>query len=131
MLHQPPLILIIDDEKDFLDIFSTKLKNSGFAVETSLGGEAVLEKIQAIQPDLVLLDVNMPDVDGIEILSRIKSNQAINATKVVFLTNYGEPLKIDVADEKFAREIGALDYIRKSDDLNTILRDIKKILEIE
>lgn len=131
MLHQPPLILIIDDEKDFLDIFSTKLKNSGFAVETSLGGEAVLEKIQAIQPDLVLLDVNMPDVDGIEILSRIKSNQAINATKVVFLTNYGEPLKIDVADEKFAREIGALDYIRKSDDLNTILQDIKKILEIE
>lgn len=123
-------ILIIDDNKDFLEIFSTKLKSAGFEVDTAQGGAEGLEKTTKGKFDLVLLDVEMPGMNGVETLGKLKENPATNGLKVAFLTNYGEPQKeVSWTDEKFAREAGAMDYIKKSQDLNAIVNEVKKILK--
>jgi len=125
------LILLVDDEADFREIFSMKLKAAGFVVELAEDGLQGIEKAKILKPDLILMDVKMPGMDGVEALSRIKADLSISKTKVVFLTSYGEPLPVEEIqknDRKFAQELGAMDYIRKSDDLDEIVNVIKKIL---
>ncbi len=129
--EKKPLILLVDDEKDFLEIFSIKLQSAGFEVAESMSGMEAIDKIKKIKPDLTLLDFNMPEFDGIEIISRIKADPEIAETKVAFLTNYGEPLPLkDLkdADKKFAEEVGAMDFLRKSDNLDETVEAVKKIL---
>ncbi len=120
-----PLILLVDDEKYFLDIFSTKLTVSGFDVLCVESGEVALAKLKEITPDLILLDVKMPIFDGIETFEKIKSDFPQISAKVVFLTAYGEDINKPSFDRKFAKEIGAAEYIRKSDDLDEIARKVK------
>lgn len=123
-------ILIIDDNKDFLEIFSTKLKASGYEVKTAGGGKEGIIEAKTFKPDLILLDVEMPEMGGVEALSKIKSDPELSNIKISFLTNYGEPQKeISWIDEKFAREVGAMDYIRKSDDLTNIVKEVQNILK--
>lgn len=126
-----PLILLVDDEKDFLEIFSTKLKAAGFNIAEASGGEEAISKIKEIKPSLVLLDFNMPQMDGAEVLSKIKADPEIANTKVVFLTSYGEPVpveELELNDKKFAQEVGAMDYLRKDADLDETVAEVKKIL---
>ena len=125
-------ILIVDDNKDFLEIFSTKLKSAGFTVTAVSSGEECLEKAKDLQPDLILLDVEMPGMNGVETLYKLTADPATKNLKVVFLTNYGEPRKETTwIDEKFAREAGAADYIKKSEDLQKIAEEVRKILAAE
>lgn len=122
-------VLIIDDSKDFLEIFSTKLTAAGFDVATALGGAEGIEQAKKLKPDLILLDVEMPNMNGVETLAKIKGDPAIASLKVAFLTNYGEPAKEATwIDEKFAREAGAMDYIKKSEDLEVVVKEVKKLL---
>ncbi len=65
-MHQPPLILAIDDEADFLEIESARLRAAGFAVEIANNVANGYKKAQEILPDLILLDINMPDIKGTE-----------------------------------------------------------------
>jgi len=123
-----PLILLIDDEKYFLDIFSTKLTASGFDVLCVESGEAALAKLKEITPDFVLLDVKMPILDGIETFYKIKSDFPQLAAKVAFLTAYGEDINKPSFDRKFAQEAGAAEYIRKSDDLDEIASKVKSLV---
>ena len=123
-------ILIIDDNKDFLEIFSIKLGAAGFEVATAVGGAAGIESAKHKKFDLVLLDVEMPDMNGIETLAKLKEDSATADLKVCFLTNYGEAGKeASWTDEKFAREAGAMDYIKKSENLSQVVEEVKKILE--
>lgn len=132
MDEKKPLILIVDDEQDFLDIFGTKLRSSGFDVVGALNGQDLLDHIKEINPDLILLDVNMPGMSGLETLEKLKSNPSTADAKVVFLTALGEPLPVKELlenDKRFALEIGATDYIRKSDDLDSIVNAVRIALE--
>ena len=123
-------ILIIDDNKDFLEIFSMKLTQAGFTVATAQSGEAGIEEAKRIHPDLILLDVEMPVMNGVETLQKMKADSATSGFKVVFLTNYGEPQKDTTwIDEKFAREAGAMDYIKKSEDLSKIVDEVTRLLK--
>lgn len=123
-------ILIIDDNKDFLEIFSLKLTSAGFDVTTVLGGQAGIAKAKELKPDLILLDVEMPDMNGVETLQKMKEDPEISNIKVVFLTNYGEPSKEATwIDEKFARQAGAVDYIKKSEDLSNVVDEVKQVLK--
>ncbi len=131
MKEQPikSTILIIDDNKDFLEIFSLKLMNAGFEVFTASSGADGVSQVRRIRPDLVLLDVEMPDMNGVEVLFQLKNDPATKDTHVVFLTNYGEPQKDTTwIDEKFAREAGAVDYIKKSEDLDAVSDQVKETL---
>jgi two-component system alkaline phosphatase synthesis response regulator PhoP len=118
-------ILIVDDDADFREIFRTKLIQNGFEVITADDGMAALEVMKKQKPDLTLLDVEMPKLNGAECLARIKADPELQKQKVVFLTNLGEPQKSAAwSDQKFAREAGAFDFIRKSDDLDVTLNHI-------
>ena len=131
MEKKAPLILLVDDEKDFLEIFATKLMAAGFEVVGAMSGEDALESLKQVKPDLILLDVQMPGLNGVDTLSKIKSDPGFKNTKVAFLTNYGEPLPVKELlenDKKFAKEIGAMDYIKKSDDLDDVVKHVKDIL---
>ena len=123
-------ILIIDDNKDFLEIFSMKLESAGFRVATANGGAMGIEQAQKLRPDLILLDVEMPVMNGIDVLAKLKADPNTATLKVVFLTNYGEPQKeASWVDEKFAREAGAMDYIKKSEDLSEVVTEVKRLLK--
>ena len=123
-------ILIIDDNKDFLEIFSMKLKSAGFEVETALGGKLGIALAKEKRPDLILLDVEMPEMNGVETLTALKQDPDVKNTKVIFLTNYGEPHKeTSWIDEKFAREAGAIDYIKKSEDLDKIVDEVRRSIK--
>ena len=114
-MENKKLILLVDDNKDFLEILSTKLTLSGFKIETASNGEEGLLKLKKIKPDLVVLDLEMPVLGGIDAFSKIKEDADLANLKVVFLTNYGEPREGENwYDEKIAREVGAADFIKKA-----------------
>ena len=122
-------ILIIDDNKDFLEIFSLKLTRAGFDVVTVNSGQQGIDKARSMKPDLILLDVEMPIMNGVETLQKLKADPITALCKVAFLTNYGDPSKdASWLDEKFAREAGAMDYLKKSEDPDTIVKEVIRLL---
>lgn len=124
-MQQRPVILIVDDEADFREIFSVKLEASGYTILTASGGDEALEKAREQKPALVLMDVQMPGKSGIETMLEMQADPTLRDIKVVFLTNLGEPkLELQGADRLWAREIGAFGYLRKTDDLSTLLEHI-------
>jgi len=124
--REKPLVLLVDDDKDLRDVLSTKLIANGFQVIEAAKGIEGIEKAKQFQPDLILLDLEMPEVDGVETLNKLLSEPETKQMRVVFLTNYGEPRNVSAwTDEKFARELGAIDYIKKTDDLDKIVGEVK------
>ena len=124
------LILIIDDTADFREIFSLKLGAAGYKVIAASGGEEGIAKIRTEKPDLVLLDMEMPGMNGVETITAIKNDPIIKDTKVCFLTSYGEVQESQSwLDNKFAEEIGAVDYIRKTDDFDQILTHVTRLMK--
>lgn len=116
------LILLVDDDSSFREIMKAKLEAAGFVVLEAKDGQDGLNKLKELKPDIVLLDVQMPKMSGIEALSKIKADPEIANTKVFFLTNYGEKNTADAPlDDKFAKEIGAVGHLRKTDDLDKII----------
>jgi len=125
------LILLVDDDQDFLEILSTKLKGQGFNIEIAKNGKEALEKLQNIKPDLIILDVMMPEMNGIDTAIELAKNFNLNEVKFIFLTNYGEdnPIFDKETDENFAKQIGALAYFRKSETLENLLSFINNFLK--
>ena len=113
-----PSLLIIDDESAILDTLRILLKNEGFAVTTAQGGKAGLEQLKAISPDIVLTDVRMPQVTGIDILTAVRQHDV--ETPVILMTAQASlQSAIQAVNE------GAFHYIQKpfsNDDLVTICR---------
>ncbi len=98
-----------------LEASYTKLTNQGIA------------KLKDIKPELIVLDLEMPGMNGVETLMKIKGDPATKDERVIFLTNYGEPQeKLAEVDKKFASEVGALCYLRKTDDMTHIVKEIQQ-----
>ncbi len=128
-MDEKPLILIADDEEYFRNIFSIKLKAEGFRVETAENGEEAVQKAGKLRPDLILMDVRMPKMDGINATLKLKEDQDTKDIKVVFLTSLGEPREgLEGTDVQVAKDIGAADYVRKSDDLKILIQKINALL---
>ena len=115
-------ILIIDDDVTFQLTMSTKLKEAGFAVLSSLDGEAGLGQAIAEKPDLILLDIKMPKLDGIGFLKQLQEHNAGKKMVPVFITSNLSGL--DKISEGV--ELGVKGYIVKSDEsLDTILSAVQ------
>ncbi len=80
-------ILIVDDDLFISDLYSLELQKAGYIVTTAGGGELGLSKMQIEKPDLILLDVAMPGLDGIQVLGKIRQNPDYAKVKVLLLTN--------------------------------------------
>ena len=102
-------ILIIEDDKFLRELIVKKLTKEGYETSEAVDGEEGIKKIKAEKPDLVLLDLILPGIDGFEVLSRMKDDPALLQLPVIILSNLGQ--KEDV--EK-GLKLGAIDYLIKA-----------------
>lgn len=117
-------ILIIDDDPLLVRMYQTKFVNDGYEVEVGDDGDQVVEKILSFQPDLVLLDVMMPHVNGLDALKAVKENPKTKATPVVLLTNVSSA----EGDAEKGLELGAVTYLVKAE--YTPAEVVSKVKEI-
>jgi diguanylate cyclase (GGDEF)-like protein len=101
-------ILIVDDRLDNLRVLSTILTEKGYQVRKALNGQMALIACEARVPDLILLDINMPDMNGYEVCQRLKSNSKTNNIPVIFIS-----VLDDVIDKVKGMKVGGADYITK------------------
>ncbi len=115
-------ILIAEDERPLQKAISSKLNLEGFEVFVASNGKECLDMAFEKKPDLILMDINMPEMDGITALKELKNNSSTMDIPVIMLTNYGESEKIS---EVLAE--GPCDYLIKSDwKLEDIVKKIKE-----
>ncbi len=108
MTDQENLIMIVDDNPINAKILFNFLQLSGFRVLVAKSGESALEKLQVVSPDLILLDIMMPGIDGFETCRRFKQKEATQDIPVIFMTALS-----DVVDKVTGLNLGAVDYITK------------------
>ena len=101
-------VLVADDDHDLLGYIKFRLEHAGFQVVTAADGEEALKLALERQPNLAVLDVRMPKLDGIEVTRRIRVNDSIREMPVILLTASSEP-----SDMRAGYEAGADDYLRK------------------
>lgn len=129
-MEQSPLVLLVDDELDFLEIFSTRLRSAGFRVETAKNGEEAISRAKALTPDLILMDIKMPGIDGVQTMLKLKDDPATKDAKVLFLTNLGDPqAEMQKVNDRFSREVGAVGYMKKIDDLETLTARVRYVFD--
>jgi len=116
-------IVIIEDEPDILEVLSYNLKREGFDVFTAVNGTLGLSLVNKEHPDLVLLDLMLPGMDGIEICSSIKSNPANQNTLIIMVTAKGEE-----SDIVLGLGVGADDYITKPFSPKELVARVKAVL---
>lgn len=109
MEHSKKKIILIDDDPFILDMYVLKLKESPYEVETATNGKDGLEKIKSLHPDLALIDIVMPGMDGFEVLRALKKEPDTSSVKVILLTNLGQK-----EDVERGMQLGADDYIIKA-----------------
>ena len=120
-MKSKPSILLVDDETAITDNLAPFLGRSGFAVAVAANGEQALEKVASEKPDLLVLDVLMPRLDGREVLRQLR--QAGNWIPIILLTQVGE-----ASDAPMALEEGADDYLNKPFDPHEMVARIRAVL---
>lgn len=118
-----PTILIVDDEPDILELVEYNLAKEGYEVHTAENGQEGLKKAKKIRPDLVLLDVMMPQMDGMETCMELRKNDQLEHTVIAFLTARGEDYS-----QIAGFDAGADDYITKPIKPRVLLSRIKALL---
>jgi two-component system, OmpR family, alkaline phosphatase synthesis response regulator PhoP len=113
-------ILIVDDEKDIVQMLKYNIEKEGYAVLTALNGNRALEQARENKPDLILLDVMMPEMDGWEVCKQLMRDEKTARIPVIFLTAKGSEV-----DEVVGLELGADDYIIKPISIRKLIARIK------
>lgn len=116
-------ILVVDDVADNLFILQSFLESEGFAVEVAESGAAALEKINTALPDLILLDVMMPEVNGYELTRMIRRDLQLTSIPVILITAHIEACRIK------GLAVGASDFVRKPIDFEELLAKIEGLLQ--
>lgn len=107
-MHTPPRILVVDDTPENLEIMTMRLQAQGYDIATAVDGEDALDKVRALLPDLILLDIMMPKLDGIAVTKRLKADASLPFMPIVLLT-----AKADSKDVVAGLDAGADDYLTK------------------
>lgn len=116
-------ILIVEDEKDVMELIHYNLAKEGYHCETAYNGQEALKKAQATRPDLVLLDLMLPEVDGLEVCKRLKSSPQTEPIPIIMVT-----AKSDETDIVMGLELGAEDYITKPFSPKVLVARVKAVL---
>ena len=122
MALDAPTILLIDDEEEMLDLYSTKLKQSGFHVLTAQDGFDGIDIARREQPDLILLDVLMPGIKGEDVLYQLKDEPSTSSIPVIFLT----AAQLTEEEKRNLRESGAEDFMKKELDLELLVEQLQE-----
>src|SRR5712671_6624355 len=119
-----PKILVVDDEPDAVELVEFNLKGAGYEVVTATDGSEALIKSRAHSPDLIVLDLMLPEVDGLEVCKILRRDPATAAIPIVMVT-----AKAAEIDRVLGLELGADDYITKPFSPRELVLRVKKILE--
>ena len=117
-------ILLVEDEPDQIAMLKVRLEANGYEFMSAMDGEEGLKKVNEEKPDLVLLDIIMPKMDGIEVCKRLKKDSNTKSIPVIVITAAG----IKDAEQK-SREVGADDYIKKPYDAADLVLKIKALVD--
>jgi len=120
------IILVVDDVQENLQLLISMLNKKGYRISFANSGKQALERIKNIKPDLILLDLMMPELNGIEVCKRLKANQETREIPIIFITANHEQNKL-----LQAFEVGAVDYIKKPIKEAEILARVKNHLELK
>jgi len=116
-------VLVVDDEPDIVNILKIMLETAGYQVATANDGQEAIDAVIKSPPDVVMLDVMMPNVHGYAVCQRIKENKALAQVKVMILT-----AKSFVADRRLADQVGADMFMGKPLNRDEILAGLEKLL---
>lgn len=125
-MHEPPLILVVDDVPDNLEIVQMRLESLGYGVVTAADGVEALDKTRELLPDLILLDIMMPRMDGIETVRHLKSDPALPFIPVILLT-----AKSDTKDVVTGLDQGGDDYLTKPVEHAALSARVRAMLRIK
>lgn len=113
-------VLLIDDDKLFLELISDTLSSAGYQVKEALDGKKGLDMVREGKPDLILLDIVMPNIGGMELLKILKADKKLNNIPVIIVSNFANVKGL---------ELGASGYFVKSDEsLKTISNAVESII---
>ena len=115
-------LLLVDDEKEFVETLADRLRMRDLDASIAHNGEEALSAVKAEEPDIIVLDLKMPGIHGIEVLRRVK--EAYPNVEVIILTGHGSK-----KDEEAARRLGAFDYVNKPADLDTLVARIRNAFQ--
>ena len=116
-------VLIVDDEEHIVELLKFNLENAGYTTITANNGIEAVELAVKEEPDLILLDLMLPGIDGLEVCKSVKSNKSLSNTSIIMLTAKGEEL-----DKILGLELGADDYITKPFSVRELLARVKAVL---
>jgi DNA-binding response OmpR family regulator len=117
-------VLVVDDEPDVLDLVSYNLNQAGFQVETAVDGADGLRKARSVSPDLILLDLMLPEMDGLEVCKLLRRDPKTNTIPIIMLT-----ARAGEIDRIVGLELGATDYVPKPFSPRELVLRVKKRLE--
>ena len=116
-------ILVVDDEEHIVMILKDSLEFSGFQVVTAYDGVDALQRVEEDRPDLIVLDIGMPKLDGWEVCRRLKSDEKTKAIPIIILTAYAQ-----TSDQRKGAQLGADRFITKPCDLTYLVEEINTLL---
>lgn len=116
-------LLVVEDEQDIVELMRYNLQREGYQVRTSTSGETALQMVRAEKPELILLDLMLPGIDGLSICRQLKSDNEYKAIPIIMVTAKG-----DETDIVMGLEMGADDYITKPFSIKVLLARIKSVL---
>lgn len=118
------MIMIVEDDKPIAEACQMKLQIDGFEVAMAANGQIALDLIKKKRPDLILLDIIMPKMNGFDFLENLKKNPELKDIKVIVMSNLGQEMDIE-----HGKELGADDYLIKSDSsISDIITKVTSIL---
>lgn len=124
-MSSPELVLVVDDTPANLEVVCETLGDAGYEVATAINGDRALKRVQAHPPDLILLDVQMPGIDGFETCRRLKADPMTASIPIIFMTALAD------ADSKVKGfDLGAVDYITKPFQEQEVLARVKTHLQL-
>jgi DNA-binding response OmpR family regulator len=125
IMHDPPRILIVDDNETNRDILVTRLARQGYDLCQAADGEAALAAAKTLLPDLILLDVMMPKLNGIEVCRRLKNDPALPFMAIILVT-----AKADTKDIVVGLDAGADEYLTKPVNQAALVARVRSVLRL-
>jgi DNA-binding response OmpR family regulator len=119
-----PRVLVVDDDLEILELTQMILRDGGYSVRVRSSGEAALQEARRWNPDLVLLDINMPGMDGWEVLHLLRVDEATRGIPVALFS-----IRYDVREKVVGLQQGATDYITKPFSYDELLERVARVLE--
>ena len=127
MAKRKKRILIVEDEPFLVEMYTARFEQAGYEVRVAYNGTTVAELVKSEHPDIILLDIVMPETDGYEVLRQLKKNKSLSLTPILVFSNLGQDAEIEKG-----KKLGADKYLVKSDYTpSQLVKEVEAILSTQ